>query len=335
MNKNFDWFKNKYGLMIHFGLYSTLGGEYNGEKSSNYAEWIQSYFRIPNKEMEQIAVNFNPINFNADEIAELASNNGFSYIVFVTKHHDGFALFNSQVDNYNIYKYNNRDLLQELYVACKKHNIKLGIYYSQDLDWHEPNGGGFTKPVINCAGTSWCNNWDFNNDSPNFDEYFYRKSLPQIEEIMTRYGEISIAWFDIPFTLSKQQSKEIYNIIQKHQPNCLINSRIGNGEYDYVSFGDNEVPNSKEELETITSTDNDINGVKVSRNKLYEVCATLTQSWGYTKYPRWKDVNKLKMLVNKVDNLGINLLINISPDGTGKIDDKTKFLITEMMKKEK
>ena len=332
MSKNFYWFKNKKGLMIHFGLYSTLAGEYNGEPSCNYAEWIQSYFRIPNKEMEKIASDFKPINFNADEIAKFASDNNFSYIVFVTKHHDGFALFNSSVDNYNLYTYNKRDLLEELSIACKKHNIKLGIYYSQDLDWHEPNGGGFTKPVINCAGTSWCNNWDFTNEDKDFNEYFYRKSLPQIKEIMTNYGEIAIAWFDIPFTLSKKQSKEIYDLVLEYQPNCLINSRVGNGEYDYVSFGDNEVPNSIEELNTITSNDNDIDGVKKSKNKLYEVCSTLTQSWGYTKFPRWKDATKLKSVIKKVDELGINILINISPDGTGAIDEHTKNLIKEVMK---
>ncbi len=327
-----SWFKGKYGIMIHFGLYSTLGGEYKGERSSNYAEWIQSYFRISNKEMEEIATTFNPIDFDADEIVKFASQNGFSYIVFVTKHHDGFAMFNSSCDNYNLYFYNKRDLLKELSQACEKYNIKLGIYYSQDLDWHEKNGGGFTKPVVNCAGTSWCNNWDFEENNKDFNEYFYKKSLPQIKEIMTNYNEISVAWFDIPFTLSKKQSKEIYDLVKQYQPNCLINSRIGNGEYDYVSFGDNEVPNSIEELQTITSNDNDIDGVKVSHNGLYEVCSTLTQSWGYTKFARWKDVTKLQNTVKKVDELGINLLVNISPDGTGKIDEQTKHLIKEMMK---
>jgi len=325
-----EWFKNKYGIIMHFGLYSLLGGEYKGEKCGNYCEWIQSYFRIPNKEMEILAKRFNPINFDADEIVGFIKSIGFSYIVFTTKHHDGFALFDSKVDDYNITKFTGRDLLKELADACKKFDVKLGIYYSQDLDWHEEHGGGYNSEVIDCAGSAWCNDWDFKGNK-DFDKYFYKKSLPQIEELMTRYGNISIAWFDVPFTLTQTQSREIYDIVKKYHPNCLINSRIGNGEYDYVTFGDNEVPSSQEELNNINSANNDINGVKESKYKLYEVCCTLNQSWGYTNNPRWKDISRLKNVKKKVDNLGINLLVNIGPDGTGKIDDTTKYLLKEMM----
>lgn len=334
--KNINWFKNaKYGLFIHFGLYSSLGGEYNGEKSCNYAEWIQSYFRIPNAKMEEIANKFNPHLFDAEHIVKFAKQCGFKYIVFTAKHHDGFAMYNSKVDNFNIVNASpfKRDILKELSIACKKHDVKLGIYYSQDLDWHEQHGGGYNTPNTGCAGTSWTNNWDFDNNSKNFDIYFNNKCLPQLKELLTNYGEIATMWFDIPFTLTHTQSQQIYNLVKKHQPGCLINSRLGNGLYDYVVFGDNEIPNSKEELLNINSSNNEINGIKPSPNGLYEVCQTLNQSWGHTKHPVWKSLESLKLNKEKCDSLGLNYLVNVGPNENGEIENTAKEILIELMKK--
>ncbi len=330
-----SWFKGaKYGLMIHLGLYSVLGGEYNKQKSCNYSEWIQSYFKIPNKEMENIAKNFNPKNFNANRLVKFAFKCGFKYIVITAKHHDGFCLFKSYVDDYNIVDFSkyDKDIVLELSNACKKYGIKFGIYYSQDLDWHEKNGGGFNKKVVDCAGSSWNNNWDFDDDNKDFNQYFYTKCIPQIKELLSNYGEISIFWFDVPFTLTKKQSKEIYDLIKTYQPNCLINSRLGNGCYDYVSFGDNEIPQSAEELTTVNSKLNDINGVKHSKFSLYEVCQTLNQSWGYTKFPKWKKLKELKCSKKKCKDLNINYLINIGPDANGNLPKKAKILLKNLMK---
>ncbi len=318
--------------MIHWGLYSVFGGEYEGKIGCNYAEWVQSYFKIPNKEMEKIAKKFNPIKFNAYDWVQFAKENGFKYIIFTAKHHDGFAMFNSQVDDYNICKATpfRRDVVKELANACNELGVRFGIYYSQDLDWHEENGGGFNTVVSDCAGSSWNNNWDFDEDYKNFDEYFYKKSLPQIRELMMNYGDIAIAWFDIPFTLSKKQSKEIYDLVKKYQPNCLINSRLGNGVYDYVSFGDNEMPNSSEELKKINSRDNDINGVKSSPFNLYEACCTLNQSWGYTKHPNWKEINTLRHNKQRANSLGINFLVNVGPDEFGDFSEEAKELLIKL-----
>jgi len=332
---NFDWFKNaKYGLFIHFGLYSMLGGKYKDKRSGNYAEWIQSTLRISNKEMNNIAKEFNPKKFNAQEWVAFAKDCGFKYIVFTTKHHDGFAMFNSKVSDYNIVKQTpfKRDILKELTEECKKQGIKVGIYYSQDLDWHEKHGGGYKTAVVDCAGSAWTNDWDFDNKGKDFNVYFKEKCLPQIKELMTNYGEISIAWFDIPFTLTKLQSEEIYKLVKTYQPNCLINSRLGNGKYDYVSFGDNEIPFSKEKLHQINSKDNDINGVKQSKFGLYEVCQTLNQSWGYTKYPIWKDLKELKNNKEKCENLQINYLVNIGPDEEGSFPIEAKEILQKLMK---
>ena len=332
ITNNDNWFRTaKKGIMIHWGLYSYFGGEYNGKQCDNYAEWIQSYFKIPNKTLEKIASIFNPLKFNADNLASFAKEHGYKYIIFTAKHHEGFAMFHSKIDKYNVVDASpyHRDILMDLANACKKFGIKLGIYYSQDIDWHERNGGGFKTPVENCAGSSWDNNWDYKDKNKDFDEYFYSKSLPQIKELMTNYGEIAVAWFDMPLTLTIKQSKEIYDVVKKYQPNCLINSRLGNGFYDYVSFGDNEIPDSVKELNNCTNF-NDINGLKPSPKNLYECCCTLNQSWGFTKHPKWKDISTLKEDMKKANKIGANFLINIGIDFDGNIPDKALELLSNL-----
>lgn len=327
---NVEFFKNSgYGMMMHFGLYSLLGGEYKGEKKSNYAEWIGSANAIPNKEYEKLAGVFNPIYFDADEIIKFAKNVGMKYFVVTAKHHDGFAMFRSKVDKYNsvdtaICK---RDFIEELANACAKNNMKFGLYYSQDLDWHEEHGGGYLVDLKECAGISCDNCWDFpDREKKDFSICFENKILPQIEEIMTNYGDILLAWFDMPMTLDKKQSDIIYQTVKKHQPDCLINSRLGNGKYDYVSLGDNEIPDDKQKWEEMKniSLDKidymDIHGFKPSEFGLYESACTLNDSWGFSyRDHNWKSAETLSSNKRKLNDMGINYLINVGPDHLGRI----------------
>lgn len=316
------WFKEaKYGLMLHFGLYSVLGGVYKGKRSHNYAEWIQSGLAIPNCEMERIARSFNPIYFDADEWAKFAYDCGMKYVVITTKHHDGFALFKSDADSYNCVDFSpfRRDIIGELSQACKKYNLKFGIYYSQDLDWHEENGGGYKTEPVGCAGVSWDNSWDFPcKEKKDFNITFKNKIIPQIKEIMTNYGEISLAWFDMPMTLTSEQSQEIYDLVKKYQPSCLVNSRLGNGKYDYVSLGDNEIPDNKTSAEGAIDF-NSIEGFKPSPYGFYESACTLNDSWGYNSWDHnWKSSEQIYNNKKKLNALEINYLINIGPDHLGR-----------------
>ena len=133
---NKEWFKKeaKFGLMIHWGLYSLLAGEYRGQRMDMIAEWAQSYFRIPNAEYEQLAKAFNPVYFDAEEWVRLAKDAGMNYMVVTGKHHDGFCMFKSEYDDYNVVDATpfGRDVIGELSAACKKHGLKFGLYYSQD-----------------------------------------------------------------------------------------------------------------------------------------------------------------------------------------------------------
>ena len=140
-----SWFRDaKYGLFIHWGLYSIPAGEWKGQRSLGTGEWIMNRLKIPVREYETLAAQFNPIKFNADAWVQLAQDAGMKYIVITSKHHDGFALFKSKASSYNIVDASpfKRDVLKELADACAKRGMRLGFYYSQSQDWHEPNGAG-------------------------------------------------------------------------------------------------------------------------------------------------------------------------------------------------
>lgn len=330
MNESFSWFKEAgYGMMLHWGIYSLLGGEYKGRRVRDYAEWIQSYFRIANSEYEKLASAFNPVGFNAEDYVKAAEEYGMKYIVITAKHHDGFALFRSEADTFNVYDRTpfHRDILAEFAESCQKHAIKLGIYYSQDLDWHHPHGGGYKSNHIGNSGTTWDNNWDFNGKK-DFNICFYEKIMPQINEIMSNYGEISLAWFDVPMTIDIEQSELIYNTVKRLQPGCLINSRLGNGKYDYVSLGDNEIPSSLEIKNENEIDYNDIGGFKPSKLGLYETAATLNDTWGFSYYDKnWKSPETIAKYRKHLNSLGINYLLNIGPDPLGRIPTEAAMIL--------
>lgn len=318
------WFKEaKYGMMVHWGLYSLLGGEYKGEKVSSYAEWAQTYFRIPNAEYEKLATAFNPVYFNAGEWVRFAKECGMKYIVVTSKHHEGFAMFKSRADKFNIVDATpfGRDVMAELAEACYKYDMKLGLYYSQDLDWHEKNGGGYLSNHIPNAGTTWDNSWDFPDEAhKDFTECFENKIMPQVEEILTGYGDLCLIWFDVPMTINESQSRRIYEAVKKYQPNCLINSRLGNGAYDYVSLGDNEIPDKLEDTTGKTIDMNSIGGFKPSPYGLYETAATLNDTWGFSYHDHnWKTPEFIRSTREKLNGMGINYLINVGPDPLGRI----------------
>jgi alpha-L-fucosidase len=305
MTDNRTWFKNAgFGMMIHWGLYSLLGGEYRGERMDYIGEWAQSHFRIPNAEYEKLAEAFNPLYFDAEEWVTLAKDAGMEYMVITSKHHEGFCLFDSQYDSFNTVKGTpfGRDVIAELAAACKKHGLKLGLYYSQELDWHEPNGGGYHPVVLNADYMHWTNNWDFpNDDEKNFELCFRSKTLPQVRELLTNYGEICLIWFDTPHRITREQSKELLDLVKSLQPNCLVNSRIGNGMGDYRSMGDNQIPDEYME-------------------DLVESPTTLNDTWGFKYFDaNWKSAEKVLAIRQHLNQRGVNYLLNVGPDHLGRI----------------
>ena len=314
------WFAQaKYGMMAHFGLYSLLGGEYRGKRVRNYAEWIQSDMAIPNREYEALAKIFNPIYFNADRWVKLAKDAGMQYLVFTAKHHDGFAMFRSLADPYNVVDATpyGKDIVGQLAESCQKYGIRLGLYYSQELDWHHPHGGGYDRQEP-CSGVSWDNSWDFpDREKKDFSICFQEKIKPQVEELVKNYGELCLMWFDVPHTITKAQSLELNELVKKYQPRCLINSRIGNGAYDYVSLNDNEYPETRqvEEMDP-----NALGGFKISPYDLYETPGTMNSSWGFKYFDSdFLTPSEIIKRREKLNSMGVNYLLNVGPDQLGRI----------------
>jgi len=323
---NKEYFKNaKYGMMIHFGLYSILAGEYKGQRmGTTIGEWIQSYFQIPKKEYEKLKDQFNPTEFNADEWVDTAIEAGMKYMVVTTKHHEGFALFHSKVDDFNVVDVTpfKRDIIKELADACKRKGLKFGIYYSQALDWREENAGGWNAPFLNVEGMHWGNDWDFpDNSKKDYHEVFERKIKPQVIELLTNYGEIFSIWFDTPWTISAEESIELYNLVKKYQPDCLINSRIGNFpgiKFDYTSFGDNEIPDEYKNGEL-----------------LFESACTLNDTWGFKHYDlNWKTPERIYEIKKHLNERNINYLLNIGPEPSGKFPKKAVEILKAVRKLE-
>ncbi|MBQ3235708.1 MAG: alpha-L-fucosidase [Clostridia bacterium] len=316
---NKEWYKNaQFGMFIHWGLYSLPAGEWQGKRNDFPGEWVMTYNRIPIKEYEKLATAFNPIYFNAEEWVLLAKEAGMKYIVFTSKHQEGFAMFKSDVDSYNVVDATpfGRDVVDELAKACRKHGLKLGLYYSQELDFHEEHGGGvnYIDPWLGCE---WANNWDFPDKSKkDLNILLEKKVKPQLRELLTKYGDLLCIWCDDPCDSTIEQSTEIYNLIKELQPDCLVPSRVGNGLGDIHSFGDNIIP--EEEY----------------KEGLWEACVTMNKTWGYKTYDNnWKSVDEILKIKEHLNSRGVNLLLNVGPDYLGRIPAPSVEILKEIAKR--
>lgn len=293
--KKFD--DEKFGMFIHWGLYAIPAGEWKGQYVRGIGEWIMNRARIPVKEYEQLAKQFNPVKFNAGEWAQVAKDAGMKYVVITSKHHDGFAMYGSKVSKYNIVDATPfaRDPMKDLSAACAAAGLGFGFYYSQDQDWHEPNGRG--------------NTWDF-PAGRNSQQYLRDKVMPQVKEILTGYGQLSLIWFDTPGMLSDQQVTDLRRMVKTLQPMCLINSRIGHGKGDYLQTGDNAIP------------------IQVYSKTKWEVPATLNDTWGFKKNDHnWKAPADLIAKLADIVSKGGNYLLNVGPTAEGLIPEESQSIL--------
>ena len=318
-----QWFRDaKFGAFIHFGVYSTLEGEYKGRGSDfRYSEWIQVSAKIPANEYHGIAAQFNPVDFDAEAWVKVFKDAGMRYVVITSKHHDGFALFKSEVSNYNIVDYTpfKRDIIKELSEACHKNGLKFGVYYSQAQDWDEPNA-----PFLNKKASAFDLHPELPEDfEPDMDSYIMGKSLPQVEELVKNY-EIDLLWFDTPVGMTYERAKLFSDMVRKYRPNCVINSRIiHNGKsrieaknlplFDYVSIGDKEVPTKKLPL-YVESPD------------------CVSSSFGYKTHGKvyYHDVKELIHRMVSTVCVGGNYLLNNGPMGNGRLDPEAVRLYGEI-----
>jgi alpha-L-fucosidase len=284
------WFHQaKYGLFIHWGLYAIPAGTWKGKRIPGIGEWIMNRAKIPVTEYEQLAKQFNPIKFDAAAWVQLAKDAGMKYIVITSKHHDGFALYDSKVSKYDVVDATpfKRDILKELAAACAKQGMPLGFYYSQAQDWHDPNGAG--------------NSWDFGpNEKKDFDKYLREKAEPQVRELLTGYGPVALVWFDTPQMMTSERAQRFTDTVRTLQPKTLIDGRLG-AAGDYVTTGDNVIP-------------------PAVQSEAWEVPATINHTWGYKTYDHdWKSPGMIIFKLVDIVSKGGNYLLNVGPMANGII----------------
>ena len=313
------WFTDaKYGMFIHFGLYSQLGGVWKGEKIDKYAEWIQANADIPPQEYSLLAKNFNPSDFNAEDIVMLAKNAGMKYIVITTKHHEGFCLWDSKYTTFDVgstpFK---RDILKELSEACRKHGIKFGTYYSL-FDWNHPSQEKNNVKSDN-KEAGWANNLMKEGQKDAYVTYIKN----QVKELIDRY-DTDLIWFDGDWVnwWTLEDGLDLYSYIRALNPEVIINNRVAKRKLFTKDYG------TPEQFHFDSPVD-----------YKWEACYTLNDNWGYKAADQnWKKPENVFMMLKDINNKGGNFLLNIGPDGTGKVPQKSKEILLEvgeMLKKEK
>lgn len=284
------WRQARFGMFIHWGVYAVPAGTYDGKQIKGIGEWIMLRGKIPVAEYKEYAKQFNPVKYDPDSWVRLAKEAGMKYIVITSKHHDGFALFDSKVTDWDIVDATpyGKDLLKPLAEACRKHGIKLGFYYSQAQDWNHP-GGAAARGI----------KWDPAQEG-SMDEYIQKIAAPQVKEILTNYGDIAVLWWDTPHDMNEERADALQPLISL-QPGIITNNRLGGG-YD----GDCSTP---EQHIPATGLDSD-----------WEACMTMNKTWGFKSYDHdWKSTETLIRNLVDIASKGGNYLLNVGPTAEGEI----------------
>ena len=302
------WREARFGMFVHWGLYAILAGEWNGR--TDYAEWIRNNAKIPIGEYDKLLERFNPAKFSADTFAKLAAGAGAKYLVITSKHHDGFALFDSKVSEFDVmatpFK---RDIMREIAAACRRHGV-TPCWYHSIMDWHHPDylprrpWEAADRPA---TGASY----------DRFVNYLHA----QVEELLTNYGDIGVMWFDGQWesTWTRSLGEALLAKCKSLQPHILVNNRVAPGQTVNVGVraigrsevGDFGTPEQAVPDAGLPGTD-------------WESCITMNKNWGYNRADKnFKSVEALVGLLVDTASKGGNLLLNVGPTGEGLIPDES------------
>ncbi|MBL4559947.1 MAG: alpha-L-fucosidase [Labilibaculum sp.] len=297
-----NWKNMKFGMFIHWGVYSIPAGVWEGKEIEKLGEQIMRHADISVAAYEDIARQFNPVNFDAEEIVKLAKNTGMKYIILTAKHHDGFAMFDSKVTDFDIVDFTpyKKDILKELAEACKKFDMKLGLYYSTP-DWHFNGDTQERNPTDGKISV-------FGKVSKENEDY----QVAQLKELLSNYGEIVELFFDMGEPTA-DQSKRFAETIRTLQPGCLVNGRVMNNQGDFITMPDNHLPETP-----ITDL-------------AWETPGTFYHTWGYKSWvkgdPLPIQIKKQIRNLSKIVCMGGNYLLNIGPKSDGSIVNYEKEVL--------
>lgn len=307
------WREARFGCFVHWGAYSVLGGEWEGRPNPGYAEHIMRVNKIPlNVYRDDVAAKFHPDAYDAKSWVKQMKAAGMQYVIITSKHHDGFAIWPSDVSKYNIrdVSHFDRDPLKELVDAAHAAGMHVGFYYSHAFDWEDPNAPGNDWDYQNPAGDKGLYgglNWYNAHPEliPRVEKYVYGKAIPQLKELIAKYHP-DILWFDTPSKLPFFEQAAIIKAVRQADPNVVINGRaartLGVNLGDYLDTADRPAE--------LRPTPGD-----------WEAIPTTNESYGYNKLDTvHKPVGYFIQLLAKTAAKGGNILLNIGPKGDGTID---------------
>ena len=307
-SERMQWFNDaKYGMFIHFGLYSQLGGIYKGNDEGRYAEWIQGNQNIPSEEYVKLLDTWNPKDFNADKIVKLAKKAGMKYLVITTKHHEGFCLWDSKYTDFDIANtpMKGRDFIKELADACKKYNIVFGTYYSI-TDWHQ--GSQYVE-----EGKGWGMMKMHEGRKEEYVQYLKN----QIKELIENYDS-NIIWFDGDWVdwWTLEDGNDLYQYIRELKPSIIINNRVSKRKIFKKDFGTPEQFHLENKVDYY-----------------WEACYTMNDSWGFKiKDTDWKSAEVVYEKQKDINEKGGNFLLNIGPDGDGNVPKESVKILKKVGK---
>ena len=285
------WWKDaKFGMFIHWGVYAVPAGKYGND--TNHGEWIMRRANIPVAEYKQYAAAFNPLKYQPDAWARLAKQAGMRYIVITSKHHDGFALYPSDVTDWDVADATpyGKDLLGPLVKAARNEGLRIGFYYSQSQDWVHPGGAK--------SGYKDGEGWDEAHKG-SFDEYLKKIAVPQVGEILKRYP-IDILWWDTPALMTRERAEPFARMVRA-RPGLITNNRLGGGFYGDTATPEQFVP---------------VTGYRGN----WETCMTMNRHWGYNAWDHdWKSSAELIRKLAEICAKGGNFLLNVGPTAEGEI----------------
>jgi alpha-L-fucosidase len=287
------WEKARFGMFIHWGLYSEAAGYWNGKAVKGAGEWIMTNGHIPRNQYEKLAKTFDPVDFNADQWVKIAKEAGMKYIVITTKHHDGFCMFRTTATRYNIVDATpwHTDPMKLLSEACRRQGIRYCTYYSI-MDWHTP----FQTPKDTTAGHP-----TYNPTTLTRPDAYLRYMEDQLHEIITQY-HTNLLWFDGGWIKdwTSQDAQRIYDYVEKLDPAIIVNNRLKFGVGDYGT-PEQKIP---------------VSGLPGD----WETCMTINDTWGYKRGDdKWKSAATLITNLIHCASGGGNFLLNVGPDGKGNI----------------
>jgi alpha-L-fucosidase len=298
-----DWWREaRFGMFIHWGLYAIPAGEWNGR--TDYGEWIRNNAKIPIDVYDRFQAQFNPTKFDPDAWVRMAKQAGMQYIVITTKHHDGFALFDSKGTTWDVMATPyGRDIIAQLADACRRHGIRLGLYYSI-MDWHHP--AYLPRREWESAARP--------EAGADFDRYVaFMKG--QLKELLTNYGPVGVLWFDGQWekTWTAARGRDLYDYVRGLQPSLIVNNRVGQGIGDFGT-PEQEIP-----------------ATGLPGSPPWETCMTMNRNWGYNRAD--KDFKTTETLVrNLVDiaSKGGNFLLNVGPTAEGEFPPESVTRLKEI-----